>query len=163
ERFTTRGRGRRADVADHVGQICQTVLVRVGDPVGPHQRVVRQPHDAAGKPGRTADEGLLLDDQRLEPAVECRPPGHHPPTDTPPPTATSRDEQVDGAVPRRGHRASEVGLEVNPRLAIGTSMVVLAFWIAGTSDSYGRPARKPSMTRSKFEISPSIRSDRRMY
>src|SRR5271167_1203885 len=42
-------------------------------------------------------------------------------------------------------------------------MVVLVFWIAGTSLSYGRPARKPSTTRSKFEISPSISLDSRMY
>ena len=34
---------------------------------------------------------------------------------------------------------------------------------AGSSFSYGRPARKPSMVRSKFEMPPSARSDRRMY
>ncbi len=47
-------------------------------------------------------------------------------------------------------------VSVRPRSATGTSIVVFVFWIAGTSRSYGRPARKPSMTRSKFEISPSI-------
>ena len=41
----------------------------------------------------------------------------------------------------RGHFASEV----NPRSAIGTSIVVLVFWIAAISASYGRPARKPSI------------------
>ena len=83
--------------------------------------------------------------QRFDPGVDRRQRGDHAPA------AAPDDQQVDGLVPR--HHA---GIRsVSPRSAIGTSIVVFVFWIAGTSRSYGSPARKPSTTRSKFEISPS--------
>src|SRR6201999_3993534 len=56
ENFETLGRRRRSDVADHVGQVGQAVLVRVGDALGPHQRVVRQPDYAAGQARRPAHQ-----------------------------------------------------------------------------------------------------------
>src|ERR1700722_2444591 len=127
--------------------------MRIRYPVGPHQRVVGQPDDSAGQSRRTAHQGLLFHDQRLEAAIERGQPCHHAAT------PAAADPQGNGTVPLGGHRASEV----KPRSAIGTSMVVLVFWIAGSSVSYGKPAIKPSTTRSKFEISPSIWSDSRMY
>ncbi len=68
---------------------------------------------------------LLFHDQRLEPAVERGQAGDHAAA------AAAGDHQVDGAVPLGGHFASEV----KPRSAIGTSIVVLVFWIAGISAS----------------------------
>src|SRR5882757_6846625 len=122
--------------------------MRVRDAVPAHQRIVGQPDHAAGHPRRTADQGLLLDDQRLESGIERRKGGHH---SAP---AASCDEQVDRPVPV-GHRTSDPTRSDSPRSAMGTSMVVFVFWIAPTSCSYGTPARKPSMTLSKLEISPS--------
>ena len=125
EHFAALGRGRRTDIADHIGQVGQAVLVRVGDAVGTHQWIVRQPDDPAGEPRRTADQRLLFDDQRLEPAVQRGQPGDHAAP------AATRDDQIHRAVPLSVHRASKGGV-VKPRSAIGTSMVVLVFWIAGT-------------------------------
>ena len=118
-----------------VVEVRQPVFVRVGYALRPHQRVVRQPHHAAGHSGGTAEKLLLFDDQRFDPRVDGRQRGDHPSA------AAARDEQVDGLVPI--HEAGTVS--VRPRSATGTSMVVLVFWIAGTRRSYGRPARKPSI------------------
>jgi hypothetical protein len=46
ERLPPRRRRRRTDVADDVGKVGKTVLVRVRDAVGPHQRIVGQPDHA---------------------------------------------------------------------------------------------------------------------
>ena len=51
--------------------------MRIRYAVGPHQRVVGQPDDAAGQSRRTANQGLLFHDQRLEAAVERGQPRHH--------------------------------------------------------------------------------------
>src|SRR5262249_18019713 len=96
-------------------------------------------------------------DQWLQPAVERGQPCDQAAA------AAAHDEQVDRAVPLGGHRVFVPTLAVKPRSTIGTSMVVLVFWMAGSSVSEGRPAMKPSTTRSKLEISPSIRLDNRMY
>ena len=55
-----------------------------------------------------------------------------------------------------GDQASDRMVSDIPRSATGTSMVVLVRWMAGKRRSCGRPARKPSTTRSKLEIRPSI-------
>jgi hypothetical protein len=131
-------RRRRTDVADDVVEVRQPVLVRIRYPLRPHQRVIRQPDHAAGHSGGTADEILLFDDQRLDSRIDRGKCGDHSTA------SAARDQKVDRFVPI--HEAGTVS--VSPRSATGTSMVVLVRWIAGTSRSYGKPARKPSMTRS---------------
>ena len=64
-------------------------------PVGPHERVVRDPDDPAGHAGRPADQGLLLEHQRLRAGVGGCQRGDHAAA------ARTGDHEVDGGVPRR--------------------------------------------------------------
>jgi hypothetical protein len=81
------------DVADDVVEIRHAILVRIGYALRKHQGVVRQPHHAARQSGRATDECLLLDDQRLDPRIDCRQRRRHPAA------TAARDQEVDGLVP----------------------------------------------------------------
>ena len=63
----------RADVADHRLEVGHGVLVGVGDAVGPHHRVVRDPDDAAGHARRPADQRLLLEHEHARRRRRRRP------------------------------------------------------------------------------------------
>ena len=88
-------RGGWTDVTHDRFEVRHRVLVGVRDPVGPHDRVVRHPHDSAGHAGRAADQLLLLEDQRARSSVGRGQRGDHAAT------TGSDDHEVDGGVPRR--------------------------------------------------------------
>jgi len=125
--------------------------------VGPHQRIVgaarRWPPDSPVDP---PTRGLLFDDQRLKPAVRARP--------APPPCRRRhcpRSSRSDGAVPLDGHPRLRGETEIDDRPHRWWC------WSSGLREPACRTASrrgKPSTDAvSKFEISPSIWSDRRMY
>ena len=88
--------GAGSDIAHHSFEMGHGVLVGVGDAVGLHDRVVRDPGDAAGHAGRAPDALLLLEHEGTRPGVVSGQCGHQAAA------ARSDDHEVDGGVPR-GH------------------------------------------------------------
>jgi hypothetical protein len=100
-------------VADDVLEVGHPVVVGVGDPLRPHERVVGQPDDPARHGRRPADELALLDDEHLQPgfvggqrphesaaAADDREVGREVPARHRNPPATSRDAgRVDRTLP----------------------------------------------------------------
>ena len=82
-----------AFVGDRRFEVLQRALVGVVDTGALHHRVVRDPPHAAGEAGRTADLGLLLEDQRLAAQRLVQQPGAHRGA------AAADDQQVTGLMP----------------------------------------------------------------